>query len=82
MTEQVETVWTGGAEGHVGRIWGKESATSNFRTAEGQTSGCLADVAPTLPEKIGFEKPAEMTGESLMIPVSAESSEGSTGSGN
>jgi len=33
--------------------------------------GCLADVAPTLIEMMGMEKPAEMTGESLLIPVSA-----------
>ena len=29
--------------------------------------GCLADVAPTLLEMMGLEKPAEMTGESLLI---------------
>ncbi len=29
--------------------------------------GCLADVAPTLLEMMGMEKPAEMTGESLLI---------------
>ena len=30
--------------------------------------GCLADVAPTLLEMMGLEQPAEMTGESLLIP--------------
>ncbi|MCR5797671.1 MAG: 2,3-bisphosphoglycerate-independent phosphoglycerate mutase [Eubacterium sp.] len=29
--------------------------------------GCLADIAPTLIEMMGYEKPAEMTGESLLI---------------
>ncbi len=29
--------------------------------------GCLADVAPTLIEMMGMEKPAEMTGESLLV---------------
>lgn len=33
--------------------------------------GCLADIAPTLIEMMGMEKPAEMTGESLLIPVPA-----------
>ena len=28
---------------------------------------CLADVAPTLLELMGLEKPEEMTGESLLI---------------
>ncbi len=34
-------------------------------------AGRLADIAPTLIETMGMEKPAEMTGESLLIPVSA-----------
>ncbi len=38
--------------------------------AQGNASG-LADIAPTLIEMMGMEKPAEMTGESLLIPVSA-----------
>jgi len=29
--------------------------------------GCLADIAPTLLEMMGLEKPAEMTGQSLLI---------------
>ncbi len=29
--------------------------------------GCLADVAPTLLEMMGLEKPEEMTGESLLV---------------
>ena len=29
--------------------------------------GCLADIAPTLIEMMGMEKPVEMTGESLLI---------------
>ena len=29
--------------------------------------GCLADIIPTLIETMGMEKPAEMTGESLLI---------------
>lgn len=29
--------------------------------------GCLADIIPTLIELMGMEKPAEMTGESLLI---------------
>lgn len=29
--------------------------------------GCLADIAPTLIEIMGLEKPAEMTGKSLLI---------------
>ena len=33
--------------------------------------GCLADIAPTLIEMMGMEKPAEMTGESLLIPAPA-----------
>ena len=32
--------------------------------------GCLADIAPTLIEMMGMEKPAEMTGESLLIKKS------------
>jgi 2,3-bisphosphoglycerate-independent phosphoglycerate mutase len=37
--------------------------------------GCLADVAPTLLEMMGLEKPEEMTGESLLIrkPEKADS---------
>jgi len=30
-------------------------------------NGCLADIVPTLIETMGMEKPAEMTGESLLI---------------
>ena len=33
--------------------------------------GCLADIAPPLIEMMGMAKPAEMTGKSLLIPVSA-----------
>ena len=33
--------------------------------------GCLADIAPTLIEMMGMEKPAEMTGESLLIPAAS-----------
>ena len=33
--------------------------------------GCLADIAPTLIEMMGMEKPKEMTGESLLIKKSA-----------
>ena len=33
--------------------------------------GCLADIAPTLIEMMGMEKPEEMTGESLLVPVPA-----------
>jgi len=29
--------------------------------------GCQADIAPTLLEMMGLEKPAEMTGQSLLI---------------
>lgn len=29
--------------------------------------GCLADIVPTLIETMGMEKPAEMTGQSLLI---------------
>ena len=29
--------------------------------------GCLADIAPTLIEMMGMKKPAEMTGQSLLI---------------
>ena len=29
--------------------------------------GCLADIVPTLIEMMGMEKPAEMTGESLLV---------------
>ena len=32
--------------------------------------GCLADIAPTLIEMMGMEKPVEMTGESLLIKKS------------
>ena len=39
-----------------------------FQLKEG---GCLADIAPTLIVMMGMEKPAEMTGESLLIPVTA-----------
>jgi 2,3-bisphosphoglycerate-independent phosphoglycerate mutase len=35
--------------------------------------GCLADVAPTLLEMMGLEKPEEMTGESLLIRKNGES---------
>ena len=34
--------------------------------------GCLADIAPTLIEMMGMEKPAEMTGESLLIKKQRE----------
>ena len=34
--------------------------------------GCLADVAPTLLEMMGLEKPEEMTGESLLIRKSGD----------
>ena len=36
----------------------------NYTLREG---GCLADIAPTLIEMMGMEKPVEMTGESLLI---------------
>ncbi len=36
----------------------------NYKLREG---GCLADIAPTLIEMMGMEKPVEMTGESLLI---------------
>jgi 2,3-bisphosphoglycerate-independent phosphoglycerate mutase len=34
--------------------------------------GCLADIAPTLIEMMGMEKPEEMTGESLLIEGKAQ----------
>ena len=34
--------------------------------------GCLADVAPTLLEMMGLEKPEEMTGESLLVAETTE----------
>ena len=34
--------------------------------------GCLADIAPTLLEMMGMEKPAEMTGESLLVKETPE----------
>ena len=33
--------------------------------------GRLCDIVPTMLDMMGIEKPAEMTGESLLIPVSA-----------
>ena len=41
---------------------------SDYTLREG---GRLADIAPTLIDMMGMEKPAEMTGKSLLIPVSA-----------
>ena len=35
-----------------------------------RAGGCLADIVPTLIEMMGMEKPAEMTGESLLIKKS------------
>jgi 2,3-bisphosphoglycerate-independent phosphoglycerate mutase len=38
----------------------------NSETFEYETLGSLADVAPTILEAMGMEKPPEMTGRSLM----------------
>ncbi|MBQ3545766.1 MAG: 2,3-bisphosphoglycerate-independent phosphoglycerate mutase [Lachnospiraceae bacterium] len=40
------------------------NADPSYKLKEG---GCLADIAPTLIELMGMEKPVEMTGESLII---------------
>ena len=40
------------------------NADPSYKLKEG---GCLADIAPTLIELMGMEKPAEMTGESLIV---------------
>ena len=40
------------------------NADPSWKLREG---GCLADIAPTLIEVMGMEKPKEMTGKSLLI---------------
>lgn len=45
-------------------------AGSAFRGRTLRTGGRLADIAPTLLEMIGLDKPDEMTGESLLIGLS------------
>ena len=40
------------------------NADPAYKLREG---GCLADIIPTLIELMGMEKPAEMTGESLLV---------------
>ena len=40
------------------------NADDKYTLAEG---GCLADIAPTLLELMGIERPAEMTGKSLLV---------------
>ena len=40
------------------------NADPSFSLKEG---GCLANIVPTMIEMMGMEKPAEMTGESLIV---------------
>ena len=43
------------------------SARLGIPTLIVEEGGCLGDIAPTLIEMMGMEKPEEMTGESLLI---------------
>jgi len=43
-----------------------EHQKSNSEPEEKQSSGLLADIAPTILELMVIEKPTEMTGESLI----------------
>ena len=40
--------------------------TNNLKTCKLKQSGCLADIAPTILDIIGLDKPKEMTGNSLI----------------
>ena len=46
------------------RLKGFKGEWENYTLKE---NGCLADIVPTLIDCMGEEKPAEMTGESLLI---------------
>ena len=44
----------------------QETFPCHFESAMKQPTGLLADIAPTILELMGIEKPTEMTGESLL----------------
>ena len=44
----------------------KQRTEAEIRQSEKETIGILADVAPTILELMGINKPEEMTGQSLL----------------
>lgn len=50
----------------IGREFEHPRSDEEIETTTKQSSGLLSDVAPTILELMGIEKPAEMTGESLL----------------
>ena len=50
----------------VGKEFERRRSDENIESTMKQSSGLLADIAPTILELMGLEKPAEMTGESLL----------------
>jgi len=50
----------------VGKEFERPRSNDEIETTMKQSSGLLSDVAPTILELMGIEKPAEMTGESLL----------------
>jgi 2,3-bisphosphoglycerate-independent phosphoglycerate mutase len=50
----------------IGKEFERPRSNDDIETTMKQSSGLLSDVAPTILELMGIEKPAEMTGESLI----------------
>ncbi len=50
----------------IGKEFERPRSNDDIETTMKQSSGLLSDVAPTILELMGIEKPAEMTGESLL----------------
>ena len=50
----------------IGKEFEKPRTEKDIKLSMDKPSGLLADVAPTILELMGIEKPAEMTGESLL----------------
>lgn len=50
----------------IGKEFERPRSNDEIETTMNQSSGLLSDVAPTILELMGIEKPAEMTGESLL----------------
>jgi len=54
----------------IGKEFEKHRSDNDIESTMKQSSGLLADIAPTILELMNIEKPAEMTGESLLKTLS------------
>jgi len=50
----------------VGKRFERQKSDLDIRQSEHTTIGILADVAPTVLELMGIQKPKDMTGQSLL----------------